>query len=281
MFIMVTLKKVFLADMTWKEAEDLFKKTNVAIIPMGSQETHGPHNPLGTDTFTTTDLAKRIGEKVDVIISPPIPIGWSQYETDFTGTISFTRQTIETILEEICLCLMKWGIKRFIFLSGHGGNLDAMETVGLRLRMEHGAMCVVPRWFRPEIDNSIPELDEIFPFHDHGGKKETSLNLAINPSRVRTDLYKPSKPGRKLSDKIYLDINGMRFGKGTIGGRFYMGDLSDQGFLEDENQPASEASAEKGEKYLNILSEYLADFVKEFSKLEMLPQDPRRSRALD
>lgn len=266
------MKKVWLADMTWKEAEEAFQKTNVAIIPVGSHETHGPHNPLGTDTFTATEVAKRVGEKSGAIVAPPIPIGWSPYHMDFPGSMTFTRQTLETILEEMINCLMKWGIDRFILLSGHGGNLDSMETVMVRYRRKHGVMCVVPRWFRAEIDESIPELQAIFPFHDHGGQKETSLNLAINPDRVRMDLYKPPKMGRKLSDKILLQ-SGMQFGKGSIGGRFYMGDVSDQGFYEAEEYPASEASGEKGKKYLEILTDYLAEFVQEYSKIKLLPKD--------
>jgi len=86
------------------------------------------------------------------------------------------------------------------------------------------------------------------------------------------DLYKPSKPGRELSEKIFLR-SGLQFGKGSIGGRFYMGDMSEQGFLEAEGFPASEASGEKGEKYLEILTDYLADFVKEFKKIDLLPPD--------
>jgi creatinine amidohydrolase/Fe(II)-dependent formamide hydrolase-like protein len=138
-------------------------------------------------------------------------------------------------------------------------------------------MCVVPRWFRAEIDESIPELNAIFPFHDHGGQKETSLNLAINPTKVRMDLYEAPNLGRKLSDRIYLR-GGMEFGKGSIGGRFYMGDISDQGFMEPEKYPASQASGEKGEKYLEILTDYLAEFVNEFKKLDLLPQERYPSR---
>lgn len=268
------MKKILLADMTWTEAKEAFKQTDIAIIPWGAHETHGPHNPLGTDTFTASEVAHRVGEKTGIIVAPTIPIGWGPYHMDFPGTMTFTRSTMETILEEICDCLMKWGIKKFIFLSGHGGNLDSLETVGVRLRRKHGVFCVVPRWFRSEIDEAIPELYEIFPFHDHGGQKETSLNLAINPDRVRMDLYSKPNRGRNLSDKLVLaGLYGIKFGKGVIGMRCYTRDSGDQGFFEPEGYPASEASAEKGEKYLEILTDYLAEFVEEFKKIDLLPQD--------
>jgi len=40
-----------------------------------------------------------------------------------------------------------------------------------------------------------------------------------------------------------------------------------------EGFPASEANGEKSEKYPEILTDYLADFVKQFRKIDLLPQD--------
>jgi creatinine amidohydrolase len=268
------MKKVLMEEMSWLEAKEAFEQTDVAIIPWGSTETHGRHNPLGTDTFTAQEVSKRVGEKSKAIVVPAIPIGWCPYHLDFPGSMSFSRPTLETILEEMCEGLIRWGIKRFVFISGHGGNLDFLETVALRMRRKHGVLCVVPRWFRSEIDKSIPELKAIFPFHDHGGQKETSLNLAIKPEAVRMDLYQPPDPPRKLSDTISVaGLYGWDFGMGKIGGRTYTMDSNPQGFFEPPEYPASDADGEKGEKYLEIVTDYLGHFVREFKKIPLLPQD--------
>ena len=39
------------------------KKKQVAIIPIGSIEQHGPHLPVSTDSDIVTEIAKKISEK--------------------------------------------------------------------------------------------------------------------------------------------------------------------------------------------------------------------------
>jgi creatinine amidohydrolase len=41
--------KVLLHEMTWPEAKAYFFKNDIVILPIGSNEQHGPANPLGTD----------------------------------------------------------------------------------------------------------------------------------------------------------------------------------------------------------------------------------------
>ncbi len=48
---------VQLAEKAWPEAGKLFEETDVAILPVGSTEQHGPHNPLGTDHLVRMDRA--------------------------------------------------------------------------------------------------------------------------------------------------------------------------------------------------------------------------------
>jgi creatinine amidohydrolase len=41
--------KVLLHEMSWVEAKKYFAENDIAILPVGSNEQHGPHNPLGAD----------------------------------------------------------------------------------------------------------------------------------------------------------------------------------------------------------------------------------------
>jgi len=51
------LLKVLLHEMSWQEAKDYFEKNSIAIVPVGSNEQHGPANPLGTDHLIAREFA--------------------------------------------------------------------------------------------------------------------------------------------------------------------------------------------------------------------------------
>ena len=46
-----------LSDATWTDVSDLAGETDIAYLPVGSTEQHGPHAPLGTDAFTAEAVA--------------------------------------------------------------------------------------------------------------------------------------------------------------------------------------------------------------------------------
>ena len=48
------------------------KKKNVAIIPVGSIEQHGPHLPISTDSDIVTEIATKVSDKIDGILLPTI-----------------------------------------------------------------------------------------------------------------------------------------------------------------------------------------------------------------
>ncbi len=45
------------------------KKNQIAVIPVGSIEQHGPHLPISTDTDIVTVIAKKISEKERVFVT--------------------------------------------------------------------------------------------------------------------------------------------------------------------------------------------------------------------
>jgi creatinine amidohydrolase/Fe(II)-dependent formamide hydrolase-like protein len=46
------------------EAEKKYKENNIAVIPTGSLEQHGPHLPMGTDAMAGIAFGKRVAEKL-------------------------------------------------------------------------------------------------------------------------------------------------------------------------------------------------------------------------
>jgi len=44
--------------MSWREAKGYFAKNDIPILPVGSNEEHGPANPLGTDHLIAKGIAE-------------------------------------------------------------------------------------------------------------------------------------------------------------------------------------------------------------------------------
>ena len=56
-------KTYLLEELTWKEAANLFKKTDIAMINIGAVHAHGDGALLGTDVIGAYEVANRINEK--------------------------------------------------------------------------------------------------------------------------------------------------------------------------------------------------------------------------
>src|SRR5262249_19593631 len=174
------MRTTFLPDLSWKEAQAAFEETDLAIVPMGAIEAHGPHGLLGTDTFAADEVARRTGRKCNAIVVPAVPYGYCDGTMDFPGTISLSPATCRLVLTEPCRALHTWGIRRVIWITGHGPNGPLMKEVSLELRRELGMLFAIPLWYRLAIA-LLPELN-LGP--DHGGFTETSVAMAIRPGNV-------------------------------------------------------------------------------------------------
>ena len=261
------MRTTFLPDMSWREAEQAFKETDLAFIPMGAIEAHGPQGLLGTDHFASEEVAKRSARKCNAIAMPGIPYGFTLSTMDFPGTISINPDTCGALLEDVCRSLHKWGIRRVIWLTGHGPNAPIMKQVSLKLRRELGMLFCAPLWYRLAIA-LIPEWN-LGP--DHGGFSETSVMMACRPGNI--DLT-AAAGGCIINDMGHgFDSTGKYdIGFENVGVEFHtlMKERWPLGFW-DVSKPATNASAEAGEQMLEVVSDYLARFAQAYRTLPLEP----------
>jgi creatinine amidohydrolase len=271
----VAKKKYLLEQMTWPEAQKAFERTSVVVVPIGSTEQHGPHLPVGTDFLVAQNLARRLGERSDVIVTPTITIGYAKYHNTFPGTLSVSEETLTNALIEMCDDLLRYGTTHILFVNGHGGNKPALVRCGEMLRERQVPAAIASWWEMTQVVN--PEWLAI----GHADYVETAAILAIDASLPNMSAAK-MPTNKRLSDAITLDTPGdARFGEGKLLINLITSDTTDSGdMLEygltgaaDYDIPPTRATAEMGEKILEGLADYLAAFVEEFRQVELPPVD--------
>ncbi|MGQ9623737.1 MAG: creatininase family protein [Candidatus Bathycorpusculaceae bacterium] len=173
--------KVLLHEMSWTEAKKGFAKNDIAIIPVGSNEQHGPHNPLGTDHLIARALAEETAKRTGVLCLPVIPFGVSSHHRHFWGTIYISPRTFKEYVKEVCLSLSYYGVRKIVVVNGHGGNLNALAELARELK-EQGIFVSIFQWWPA----SSKRLPEIFTPEErgHACAEETSVNLALHPNIV-------------------------------------------------------------------------------------------------
>ena len=142
------------------------KKKQIAIIPVGSIEQHGPHLPISTDSDIVTEIALKLSEKNNGFLLPTINYGISDEHFPFFN-LSIKKSTLSMILEDICESLVKNGISRILIINGHYGNLDSLKRFEKKQK-KNRKIKIVSYW---------KYMDREF---DHAGNVETSIMLAIS-----------------------------------------------------------------------------------------------------
>ncbi len=195
-----------LHEMSWDEAEGYFRNNEVAILPVGSNEQHGQHAPLGTDHFIAKALAEEAAKRTGVICSQVIPFGVSFVHRQFGGTISISPQHFKDYVGDVCRSLTYYGIRRIVVVNGHGGNRSALTELAYELRAD-GVFATIFTWW----EAAATLLPTIFAPTErrHAGAEETSMVLHLHPELVNmkkaTDENSPTHPTMTAGIALPLD----------------------------------------------------------------------------
>lgn len=265
--------KNYLPHMSWSEFEAAVKNTDMIIVPLGSIEQHGHHLPLGTDFIYANEAAKLIAQYTDVIVAPVLMGGISAHHMGFPGTITISPETFQKVIFESCECLIKHGIRKIMFLNGHGGNAVAMQNLIHQINHETPATAINIGAVRPEDDKRMPvEIDY------HGGVNETSWMLylanrlvdmkkAVNPvlsfPEDAKKAYDEAKKGNKDLNLVY-DAN--IFLSEKSGKKATTRDLTNTGIVTSGN--LKDANVELGRRQWQARIQAAVRFINDWKKLK-------------
>src|SRR5579864_8419842 len=140
------LRGVYLERLTWTEAEPLLRADPLVVIPVGAgAKEHGPHLPLGTDRIMADYLARRLAERVPVVVMPTVVYGYFPHFSPFPGSTHLEASTFQAMMTELVLSLHRHGPRRFLFLNTGVSTYPVLEIVARDLDRVHRLLVAVTR----------------------------------------------------------------------------------------------------------------------------------------
>jgi creatinine amidohydrolase len=229
-----------LTDLSWTDADAA--DTDLAVVPVGSTEQHGPHGPLGTDTLTARAVSEAGVERCDrsVVVAPAVPVGVAEEHRQFTGTLWVSEDTFRAYVRDVVNSLAHHGFDRVVLVNGHGGNVDALREVSGTITRHDDAYAVPFTWF-DAVGEHTSEMG-------HGGPLETSLLLATHPDLLDPERLEAARDGGS---------DGWGDWSGRVNLAFDSAEFTDNGTVGDPTA----ATAEWGEELLDLAAAALADLL--------------------
>ena len=157
---------------------------DAVIIPIGSQEQHGPHLPPNTDYLIAKSVSKEISEYFSIQLDNGILISHSPEHIGFKETQSISRKDF---ISQVKNKLSFYGGKKYkLLINAHGGNtkiLKDLENEGNNKFILFDIFTVMKKYFKLIRTSDIGGIC-------HAGEFETSLMLYLYPEKVQFNKLK-------------------------------------------------------------------------------------------
>ncbi len=247
-----------MGELTWPMAKERLAEVDLALLPVGSIEQHGPHLPLDTDAFDAEYLAHQVAAECSdpkPLVLPLIPYGVSYHHDDFDGTISVSPDTLSRLVYEVGINLARQGIKKLVIVNGHGGNAPALKFAAQNINRDAHIFTTVETGESSDADVfAISETrDDV-----HSGEIETSTALAIRPHLVQMEEARRFVP--RFSSH-YLDFSSKR----SVEWFARTARISPSGVMGDPTR----ASVEKGRRMWAVMINNLVEFVEDIKGMTL------------
>jgi creatinine amidohydrolase len=174
---------------TWIEFREWVPaKIRTVLLPLGTLEPHGVA-PNGTDILAPVAMAHEIAPRVNALVAPAIPYGFTGVLDAYLGSFTIPEAAFRDYVHAVLAGLAKNQFKNIILLNGHGGGQTAvLSALAQEVGRETGTRILVVNWWSYCSDVTL----EVFGEHGgHGAENETAYIMAIDPALVQKKHYKP------------------------------------------------------------------------------------------
>ncbi len=251
-------------DMTWQDVARADTARWIAVLPLAAVEQHGPHLPLGVDSYIAEAYLARVRALMpaDLPVSflPVQRIGVSAEHLSYPGTLSLSAPSAIAIWTELGESLVRAGLRKLVMVTSHGGNVAAMELAARDLRVRLGMLAVTVGWHRFGYPDGTFTAEE--KRHGiHGGDIETSLMLAGKPETVRMGEAPKAVPVTVAMAREFKWLGAYR----PAGFAWMTQDLHPTGAVGD----ATLATAQKGEAALAHGAQAFVELLREVDRFDL------------
>ena len=164
-------------------------KIETVLLPVGTLEAHGVANN-GADNTVPEALARDLAERVNAMVAPTIPYGFTTTLSAFPGTFQVDPQVFQAYCREVIAGLHRVGFEHIVVINGHGPNFELLQQAGAEVSEETGVKTLVFNWW-----SLTAELTQQIYGNSggHAGSNETAAIMATNPEYVHPEYYRPEQ----------------------------------------------------------------------------------------
>src|SRR5712691_10431429 len=122
-------------------------KIDTVLLPLGSLEPHGVA-PNGTDILAPVAMAREIASRVNAMVAPAIPYGFTGIMDAYPGSFTVPEDAYCAYVRAVLAGLAKNKFKNIILLNGHGGGQTAvLSALAQEIGRETGTRILAVNWW--------------------------------------------------------------------------------------------------------------------------------------
>ncbi len=194
------MTKINLMDYTWPELKEAVKKNPLVILPVAQVEEHGPHLPVGCDTFIGASIAKQVScelsKTITTLLMPSVWAGYSPKKMMEWGTMRVRTRVFIDYIHDILASLCEMEFKKIVIIDSHGQHRGMLDVAVKEIADEYNVYCALTNPLSLCSEKYAEIRKSKSGGSTHAGEFETSLLIAL---------------GHKIDMKKATDIDTLKF----------------------------------------------------------------------